>query len=153
MPDENFFTFRESMKKNDELTAAKEDYLEMIFRLSRGAGFTRIHDLANRLNVQPPSATRMVQRLAALGYANYEKYGVVTLTEKGKAAGHQLLERHQTVEDFLRLLGISEGLLEETEKIEHTVSAPTLKGFAVLTRFFNDRPELKRELAELIRRK
>ena len=38
-----------------------EDYLEMIYRLSKENGYTRINELSNALNVQPPSATRMVK--------------------------------------------------------------------------------------------
>jgi len=136
-----FFTFREYMKKDEDLlTASMEDYLEMIYRLSRDTGFTRINDLATALNVQPPSATKMVQKLANLGVVNYEKYGMILLSKKGEEMGRVLLERHQIVEDFLNLLGISEGVLEETEKIEHTVSNQTLRSMADFVEFFNNRP-------------
>ncbi len=145
MAENEFFTFREYMKKEDELTASMEDYLEMICRLSADLGFTRVHDLAATLNVQPPSVTRMVQKLADLGYAKYEKYGVVMLSEKGKLAGKELLKRHQIVEDFLKLLGIRDGLLEETEKIEHTISPQTLKSLTSLIKFFRSRPDLAAE--------
>lgn len=145
MTDNEFFTFREYMRKEDELTASMEDYLEMICRLSEDLGFTRVHDLAATLNVQPPSVTRMVQKLADLGYAKYEKYGMVMLSEKGKLAGRELLRRHQIIEDFLKLLGIKEGLLEETEKIEHTISSQTLQALTSLIRFFKARPDLAAE--------
>ena len=60
----DFYTFREYMKNVDKLlTASMEDYLEMIYRLSYDNGFTRIHELSSALNVQPPSATKMVQKL------------------------------------------------------------------------------------------
>ncbi|HOV79454.1 MAG TPA: transcriptional regulator MntR [Bacillota bacterium] len=141
--EKEFFTFREYMKKDDDLlTASMEDYLEMIYRLSLNTGFTRIHDLAAALNVQPPSATRMVQKLADIGTVNYEKYGIITLSEKGRKMGEALLERHRIIEDFLRLLGITESLLEETEKIEHTIGSKTLERFAQFVEFFKDRPNL-----------
>lgn len=145
MAENEFFTFREYMRK-DDVTASMEDYLEMICRLIQGSGFTRINDLAAALNVQPPSATKMVQKLAELGFVKYEKYGVVMLSEKGQATGQALLKRHQTIEDFLRLLGITEGLLQETEKIEHTISNHTLKALTLLIHFFRDNPELIEEL-------
>ncbi len=141
--DEEFFTFRELMKRDDDLlTASMEDYLEMVYRLSRESGFTRVNELASSLNVQPPSVSKMIQKLAEQGMVNYEKYGYITLTRKGKKLGKELLYRHQVVEDFLRLLGVSEGLLEQTEKIEHTLHPPTLKELARLVRFFKERPEL-----------
>ncbi|MCG9966764.1 transcriptional regulator MntR [Pelotomaculum terephthalicicum JT] len=145
MSDE-FFTFREYMKKDDSLlTASMEDYLEMIYRLSRRNGFTRVNDLAAALNVQPPSATKMVQKLADVGVVNYEKYGIILLSKKGKKQGQALLERHQIIEDFLNLLGISGDVLEETEKIEHTISTQTLDCLADFVAFFENRPEIVRE--------
>ncbi len=144
--DKEFFTFREYMKKDqDLLTASMEDYLEMIYRLSRDTGFTRINDLAAALNVQPPSATKMVQKLAEIEIINYEKYGMIMLSKKGLRIGKALLERHQVVEEFLKLLGITKGLLEETEKIEHTVSAQTLKCLADFVEFFKEKPETHKE--------
>lgn len=58
---EEFYTFREYMDKN--LTASMEDYIEMIYRLSKDSGYTRIQELAKSLNVQPPSATKMIQKI------------------------------------------------------------------------------------------
>lgn len=140
---EEFFTFREYMKKDDDvLTASMEDYLEMVYRLSRDNGFTRVNELASALNVQPPSVSKMIQKLAEQSLVDYEKYGYIILTKKGKKLGKELLNRHQIVEDFLRILGVSEGLLEQTEKIEHTLSPQTLKDLSRLVRFFKDRPEL-----------
>lgn len=148
-----FFTFREYMKKDDDLlTASMEDYLEMIYRLTRETGFTRINDLAAALNVQPPSATKMVQKLADIGFVNYEKYGMILLSKKGENMGKALLERHQLIEDFLNLLGITRGVLEETEKIEHTISPQTLNCLADFVEFFKNRPEVLREF-EIYRKK
>ncbi|TEB08829.1 transcriptional regulator MntR [Pelotomaculum propionicicum] len=138
-----FHTFREYMKKDEDLlTASMEDYLEMIYRLSRETGYTRINDLSAALNVQPPSATRMVQKLAEIGTLDYEKYGVIVLSPKGKKLGEYLLVRHQMVEDFLKMLGITEDILMETEKIEHTISTQTLKCLADFVDFFKHRPEV-----------
>jgi Mn-dependent DtxR family transcriptional regulator len=126
---DNFHTFNEYMKKQEStLTASMEDYLEMLYRLSMKTGFIRIHELAQALHVQPPSATKMVQRLAKLGYVKYEKYGFITLEEKGMQTGRQLIDRHNTIEDLLRVLGIAEkNLLMETEKVEHTLSEETIE--------------------------
>lgn len=142
MGSEDFFTFREYMKKEyDLLTASMEDYLEMIYRLSRDSGFTRIHELATSLNVQPPSATKMVQKLAEIKLVNYEKYGIIILTEQGKLMGSTLLERHNTIESFLKLIGISQGVLEETEKIEHTISPETLEYLKDFIDFIKQNPQ------------
>ena len=134
------------MKKDDDLlTASMEDYLEMTYRLTKDSGFTRTHDLANALNVQPPSTTKMMKKLAKAGFVNYEKYGIITLSEKGKIMGKALLKRHQIIEEFLKLLGISEGILEETEKIEHTISINTLNRLASFIKFIQSKPGLIKE--------
>lgn len=146
MSERDFFTFSEYMKKEvGSITASMEDYLEMISRLSREIGFTRINDLATALNVQPPSVTKMIQRLASLGLVNYEKYGVIVLTQRGQQIGSSLLYRHHIVEEFLRILGISEGLLEETEKIEHTVSNETLECLRKFAEFMKEHPTVVEE--------
>lgn len=143
MDNEDFFTFSEYMKKEYEnLTASMEDYLEMIYRLSQQIGFTRIHDLAKSLNVQPPSATRMVQKLAEVKFVNYEKYGIIILTDEGKRMGQYLLNRHNTIEGFFKVLGISDGLLEQTEKVEHTISNETVEYLHDFINFIQERPDI-----------
>jgi len=132
------------MKKEDNaLTASMEDYLEMIYRLSMDTGFTRIHELSYALNVQPPSATKMVQRLGELGLLKYEKYGVIILEEEGKKAGEALIRRHNTIEDLLKVLGVAErAILAETEKVEHTLSDETIKCFEEYVDFIKKNPDV-----------
>lgn len=137
--DNNYYTFNEYMKKNENLlTASMEDYLEMIYRLSFRSGFTRINELSDALNVHPPSATRMVQRLGEQNLLKYEKYGVIILKEEGKTLGEFLLKRHNIIETFLKRLGVPEDvLLVETEKVEHTISENTTKCFKSFIDFMN----------------
>lgn len=143
MSKESFYTFSEYMKKEENtITASMEDYLEMTYRLSIESNFTRIHDLAKSLNVQPPSATKMVQKLSDYGLINYERYGIIVLTEKGGKLGSFLLDRHNTIEQFLKLLGISNNVLEQTEKIEHTIGDDTLKYLRNFVDFINCNPKL-----------
>ncbi|WP_399388565.1 metal-dependent transcriptional regulator [Thermoanaerobacterium sp. CMT5567-10] len=152
MLSEDFYTFSEYMKKeNNSLTASMEDYLEMIYRLSIKTGFVRLHELADALNVQPPSATKMVQKLAELNLINYEKYGVITLSNAGKAIGKNLIKRHNTILEFLKTLGIGENhLLEETEKIEHTINENTLQCFTNFIEFLKANKDVKERLTEYI---
>lgn len=135
--EQNFYTFREYMSRIDKrLTASMEDYLEMIYRLSNTKGYTRMNELATALNVQPPAATRMVQKLASMKLINYQKYGILELAESGKQLGASLLLRHNTIEKFLRTLGIKDAnILEETEKIEHTISNDTMGCISVFLDF------------------
>ena len=143
----DFHTFNEYMKKEENsLTASMEDYLEMIYRLSENNGFTRIHELSSALNVQPPSATKMVQKLSEIKMLKYEKYGIIILEESGKKLGEALLNRHITIENFLRMLNIPEAeILNETEKIEHTISEKTAKCFQDFVEFMKSNPSIVEE--------
>ncbi|HHY12488.1 MAG TPA: helix-turn-helix domain-containing protein [Firmicutes bacterium] len=120
---EQFRTFRGySLSEADGLTPGMEDYLEMLYRLSSGKTYVRLVDLAARLSVQPPSASRMMQRLSEQGLVQYERYGMIHLTEAGKKLGASLLERHHLLEQFLKLLGVKQNILKDTERIEHIIS-------------------------------
>jgi Mn-dependent DtxR family transcriptional regulator len=132
------------MKKSDRtLTASMEDYLEMICRLSAENGFTRINELSRALNVQSPSATKMVQRLSELKLLKYEKYGVLILEDEGKKLGSELISRHNIVEDFIKIIGVEEAdALIETEKIEHTVSGKTTKSMEDFLGFVKENPDI-----------
>jgi Mn-dependent DtxR family transcriptional regulator len=136
--DEAFYTVRGYAllhQQGTSLTPSMEDYLEMIYRLTKEQGHTRISALAGALHVQLPSASRMVQRLAELGFVRYERYGVLALTAQGREVGAFLLRRHNIIEQFLRLIGVSENVLEETEKIEHNVGSNTLEQINILVEF------------------
>lgn len=149
MENENFFTFSEYLKKeNNQLTASMEDYLEMIFRLSKENGFTRIHEVARALNVQPSSVTKMVRKLSLGKLVKYEKYSTVILTEEGKVFGNKLLKRHNTILGFLQIIGVKDGLLKETEAIEHTVDANTLKHLEDFMEFIESRHEIMLDFYE-----
>lgn len=131
MPDnhEEFYTARgyEIAAGDNELTPSMEDYIEMIYRISGKTGYTRVNDLADKLNVQPPSVTKMMQKLKEKSLLKYEKYGMIELTEKGKELGEFFLERHNTLKQFLSLLGIKEDLQKDVERLEHFVSFNTFQ--------------------------
>lgn len=128
-------------RMDEKMTASMQDYLEMIWRLSREKGFTRVNELSGALNVQPPAATRMVQRLAEMKLLQYEKYGVLVLHEEGRRMGEFLLKRHGIVDHFLKILGVSDTCrLEATEKIEHTIGKETLRCITLFIEFAEENP-------------
>src|SRR5690554_4388547 len=98
--------------ENRMLTSSMEDYLEMIYRTCMDEGYARINQLAGKLNVRPPSATKVIQKLSRLGLVDYRKYGFIQLTEEGRVIGAFLLKRHGIIEEFLKNLGIEETRLK-----------------------------------------
>ncbi|WP_040210469.1 transcriptional regulator MntR [Clostridium polynesiense] len=152
MEDKTFHTFTEYLKKDsNSLTPSMEDYLEMIYRLSLINGFARVNELAEALNVQPPSCTKMVQKLSEAKFIKYEKYGVIILTPYGNELGNTLLERHNITEKFLRLINVKEeNILTETEKIEHTLSLETFNSLKSLVEFLSDNPNVLKEFYKFL---
>lgn len=145
LQDNEFHTVRgyQLLKQDDKLmTSAMEDYLEMIYRNIQEEGYMRINNLAELLNVKPSSATKMVQKLTGLGFLDYKKYGIIFLTESGRKCGKFLLARHNILEKFLKVIGINENLLIETELIEHNISNNTLNNIDQLINFFEANPEI-----------
>jgi DtxR family Mn-dependent transcriptional regulator len=124
------------------LTPAMEDYLEMIYRNSLQEGYLRVNKLAELLNVKASSASKMVQKLGKLGLLNYEKYGIIVLSDSGREIGEFLLERHRIIEDFLKLLGCGEDVLVQTELIEHNINTSTVENLKILNDFFESNKEI-----------
>lgn len=142
-----FYTFTQYIKNNN-LTPASEDYLEMIYRLSKDIGYTKVTELANAINVKPPSVTKMLKKLDSLNLIIYKKYDVIHLTNEGKDISKFLFDRHNIISRFLKLINIEEKLLEQVEKIEHTVNLDVLNGFNSMLNFFDSNPNIKCKLKE-----
>jgi len=119
-----------------------EDYLERIHELIQEKGYARVVDIASSLKVKQASVTSMVQKLAELGYINYQKYRGLILTEKGRAVACRIKKRHQTLARFFSLFGLAEETQQQDiEGIEHYLSAETVEVLAGLAKFFEDHPE------------
>jgi len=118
-----------------------EDYLERIHELIQEKGYARVVDIASSLGVKQASVTSMVQKLAELGYLNYEKYRGLVLTEEGRAVARRIEKRHQTLARFFSLFQLDEETQQrDIEGIEHHLSAETVEVLASLAKFFEDNP-------------
>ncbi len=89
-----------------ELTPSQESYLEWIYRLSED-GRVRVRDLAARLGVRLPSASRAVSQLTKRGLITHKAYGDIVLTEAGRRAGSDIVRRNRCLtrlfEDILAM--------------------------------------------------
>lgn len=124
-----------------KLTSALEDYLEMTYRLCVADNYARVGRLSELLNVKPSSVSKMIAKLAQYGYLKCDRYDIIQLTDLGWETGAFLMQRHETVEKFLRFVG-SKNLLEETELIEHSLSPATVSNLHCLLRFFEKTPAI-----------
>ncbi len=111
-------------------SALVEDYVELIADLIEDGNEARQVDIAARMGVAQPTVAKMLSRLAADGLVTRKPYRGVFLTEAGRAVAEESRARHQTVEAFLRALGVSpETARIDAEGIEHHVSSETLAAF------------------------
>ena len=67
-----------------EIRQSAEDYLESILVLSKKGGGVRSIDIATRLGVSKPSVSHAMKLLREDGYIAMDRYGTVTLLEKGQ---------------------------------------------------------------------
>lgn len=131
--EKNFYTFGGyDQKSTNEITHTMEDYLEMICRISEKMGYTRINTLAQRLNVKPPSASKMVAKLKEKDLVDYQPYGIIMPTEKGWEVGNYFLKRHELLHDFFCTLNGTTNELEQVEQIEHFIDKRTFKNLELL---------------------
>lgn len=138
---EDYYTFNEYMKNNN-LTPSEEDYIEMIYRLSLENNNIQVKDISRKLNIKPPSVTKMIKKLDEKNILIYRKYGYIYLTDRGISLGENLLKRHNVIREFLKIIGIENSLHEETEKIEHTINIETLIKLENLINFFYENEDI-----------
>jgi len=107
-----------------------EDYVEMISDLMAEHGEARIADIATRMGVTHPTATKAVARLKREGLAVSRPYRGVFLTDEGVALADKVRIRHQLVLELLIRVGVPPEVAElDAEGMEHHVSDESLAAF------------------------
>ncbi len=126
---ERFTRVREAHKLE-----AIEDYVELIDDLISVNGEARLVDVANRMGISQPTASKTLARLQREGYITSEPYRSIFLTGKGKNLADVSRARHEVVYQFLLAIGVTkETAKRDSEGIEHHVSEETLLVFQQLT--------------------
>ena len=112
------------------LTASLEDYLEIIYILQQGDSGVGITDISRELKISKPSVTKAIGILRSEDLVIQEKYGKITLTEKGVLAAEEVYKKHKILSKFInKVLGVNERTAEiDACKMEHVLSAETLLG-------------------------
>jgi Mn-dependent DtxR family transcriptional regulator len=120
-----------------------EDYLEVISELVELKGYANTLDISRYLTVSAPSVTKMLQKLAESGYLEYEKYRGINLTPKGSALADAVRQKHGTLLEFFKILGISHEIAnQDVEGIEHHLNPQTVKQLRKLVTFLKSNPKI-----------
>ncbi|MCE7744151.1 MAG: MarR family transcriptional regulator [Candidatus Heimdallarchaeota archaeon] len=124
------------------ITATIEDYLERILLLSEEEGHARVTEMAKLLGISKASVTEMITKLKSNGFVDFEKYGTITLTEKGRKIAIKVKERHDILKSFLVLIGVNE---ENANKdccvMEHNLSKETTDKLKVFIEFLQEKKQ------------
>ncbi len=112
-----------------------EDYVELIADLIDILGEARLTEVASRMGVAHPTASKVIGRLKEEGYVENQPYRSLFLTEKGWDLAKESRKKHQIILDFLIQLGVSPQIAEyDAEGIEHHISQETLNIFHKMTK-------------------
>lgn len=105
-----------------ELGKSSEDYLESILIIIQEKGACRPTDIAEQLNFSKPSVSVALKKLEEEGYIARDDWRIL-LTESGKKAAGQTLQKHEFFRSVFEKMGIEE---EQAEKeaclVEHVIS-------------------------------
>ena len=128
--------------KTVKLSESEEGYIETIYSLIREHGYARVADIANTLNVKPPSVTNMLQKLDEQKFVTYTRYRGVVLTTRGKLLAETLERRHQALKKFLIMIGVSEEAAEKDAcEIEHKIIRETIEKLTKFVEFVQSAQE------------
>ena len=105
------------------LHSSGEMYLETIYILSKKSGNVRALDVSEEMGFSKPSVSRALKKLIGDGFIEVDRYGYITLSDKGKAVAIKIYERHNILTQMLMQLGIDEETAaEDACKLEHDIS-------------------------------
>ncbi|HNW46105.1 MAG TPA: metal-dependent transcriptional regulator [Thermotogota bacterium] len=141
------------------LTSALEDYIKVIFDLTQAAPVARVKDIAESVGVSLPSVTNAMKRLKDLGYVNYEKYGLIYLSEEGKKRAITLIRVHQLLDAFfVDLVGMPANVSSNLScRIEHFLDQRTEERSArfitILKKIKTGEPEAYNDLERFLQEK
>lgn len=90
-----------------KLTSAHLRYLLTIYEISRGNQDVGLTEIARRIKVTKPSATRMLNILMARRLIVRERYGKVYLTDSGFLAARKFQRKTELLRERVPQLGFS----------------------------------------------
>lgn len=106
-----------------QIRESAEDYLEAILMLSQKSNGVRSVDIAAMLSVSKPSVSHAMKLLREDGYIAMDRYGTVTLLDKGAEIANRIYERHQVLTKMLESLGVPSDIARaDACKMEHDIS-------------------------------
>lgn len=107
-----------------------QNYLETILLLEKSNGVVRSIDVAKTLGVTKPSVSRAMGKLKDAGLIEMDENNKIVFTKKGKKEAEAILEKHETVMQFLMMTtDVSEEVArEDAAKISYAMGDEVYAG-------------------------
>jgi DtxR family Mn-dependent transcriptional regulator len=123
------------------VSSTAEDYLRTIYELISQKGFVRIKDIARELEITSSTVVEMMKKLDKKGFVNYEKYGGITLTDRGYEIAVTVEKRHETFKKLLEILLVpKDTALKDAHILEHQLNSKTILQFSRFLEFMTMYP-------------
>lgn len=127
--------------KTQEISETTENYLKRILWLFNSKNEAKVSEIAKLMGRSLSSTTEAMQRLAKDNFINYERYGKIELTEKGKKVATKINDAYRILAHFLELLGIPKDTAHEDAcSMEHAISTNTIDIIAKFVDFIEKDP-------------
>lgn len=111
------------MRRNQSI----EDYLECILLLSRESEYVHRVDVARRIGVSQPAVQKAVKILTGQGFVECDGLHIY-LTASGAEYAEKIYDRHCTIREFLKFLGVNPSDADSDAcEMEHVLSEATFK--------------------------
>jgi len=129
------------------LSPNMEDYMETITILAGQNRVVRVKDIASKLNITMPSVSSALTKLKEMELIEYEKYGHVELTDKGKQIADSIYRRHSCLKKYyMKILGLdADNAEKEACKVEHILAPDTFERIESFLDFFIQEEKSGRE--------
>ena len=107
-----------------------EMYLESILYLNLKNGYARAIDVAEHMGYSKPSVSRAMGKLKDAGLIEMDENNKIVFTKKGKKEAEAILEKHETVMQFLMMTtDVSEEVArEDAAKISYAMGDEVYAG-------------------------
>lgn len=124
------------------ISESMENYLETILELEETHRVARGKDIADKLGIQRGSVTGALKSLEAKGLIDYEPYGYIILTRKGRKIAEEVSRKHRVLKDFLlNVLKIDPDTAEDTAcRMEHAIDKKTLERLVCFIEYVHQCP-------------
>ncbi len=107
------------------LSPELEDYLKTVYQLERESGErVATSEVAEALEVEPPTVVKMLEKLEDRGLVDREKYSGARVTDDGEPVALEIVRHHRLLEAYLaEELDFSwSDVHEEADRLEHHIS-------------------------------